>query len=451
MFSQFFKSESPASEWKDYCITDTQSIFLDHLGNVWVHGSNSKHSLGLNNSNPGDLLSMAERSSRHFNFQQNPHLKNITKILASRDGFSFFEDKAGHVWAMGNSYSGQAGIGKMVTVPAEDSDYEDQVCFAMTMPTKVPDLKANDIQKMSCSNQTSFILMKDGTVLACGANHDGQLGLGHTKGCATFTPIPELKEVKDIIAMNRQTYFILKDGRRLACGNNKYGQLGLKEKSSEDFCSLPKDMFGKVRKVAYEAGNSATLFLTEENEVFMSGAGCFYKPLLPDNKEERINTQKTILKNVDDVQLGLSAIYILSQGKVFAINESAFFKGSLHENLAGEFFSLSSVPQFENIKKLCVKCNSHIVGLKDNGEVVSTIIKDNDKKLELNYSGKVKDIAVGFLYTILTLPDDSIIGFSLRGNVPGAPGQDLSLSPEKLIKKAKEQEKEMVSRPGLGR
>jgi alpha-tubulin suppressor-like RCC1 family protein len=461
--SKFFKSESPhesaesadaksisfKTKWKDYRITDTASIFLDYSGNVWVHGCNSNHSLGLSNQNPEKLLFQAEKHSKHYEFQQNPHLKNIKKILAG-DGerFCFFEDKKDHVWVMGNSFSGQAGIGKMVTAK-EGPDYTIQAYLvAMTMPTEIPDLKASDIQKMICSKQTSFILTKKGIVLACGANDEGQLGLGHTENCAKFTLVPELKDVKDIIAKNRETYFILKDGRRLACGNNQYGELGLKEKPLANFCALPKEMFGKVQKIV--SHRTATFFLTEENEVFMSSGNMHaspYQSFVPDNKEECINAQKTILSNVNDIQCGHGAVYILSQKKVFAIGSGRSPKeGPEYENLEGDFSILSPVPKFENISKLCVASVSHIVGLTYDGRVLSTNIQDAGKKLKLDYSGKVKDIAVGSYYTILTLQDDSIIGFSLKKNIPDW------MRAEKLnLKEIEQQQKEIVyHRPRQG-
>ena len=72
-----------------------------------------------------------------------------------------------------------------------------------------------------------MFLLIDGTVMGCGHNGNGQLGLGDTNDRNIPTVIPNLNNVKQISCGGHHTIFLLNDGTVKACGYNSSGQLGL--------------------------------------------------------------------------------------------------------------------------------------------------------------------------------------------------------------------------------
>jgi alpha-tubulin suppressor-like RCC1 family protein len=66
------------------------------------------------------------------------------------------------------------------------------------VPTEVPGV--NEVVAVAAGADHSFVLSRDGTVMACGWNTLGQLGLGDTDDRDTFTVVAGLRGVVDIDA-----------------------------------------------------------------------------------------------------------------------------------------------------------------------------------------------------------------------------------------------------------
>jgi alpha-tubulin suppressor-like RCC1 family protein len=69
------------------------------------------------------------------------------------------------------------------------------------VPTVVPGV--NEVVAVAAGSYHSFALSRDGTAMACGMNHTGQLGLGDTVHRDTFTVVAGLRGVVDIDAGER--------------------------------------------------------------------------------------------------------------------------------------------------------------------------------------------------------------------------------------------------------
>ena len=80
---------------------------------------------------------------------------------------------------------------------------------------------------LSAEVSFSLALTKNGTMLGCGINSYGQLGLGDNKNRSTFTIVPNLDPITQSCTRNGHSLGLTKKGTLLACGNNFNGQLGL--------------------------------------------------------------------------------------------------------------------------------------------------------------------------------------------------------------------------------
>ena len=85
-----------------------------------------------------------------------------------------------------------------------------------TIEKTVKDVQVND--------DTSWILLTDGTLWGCGSNSSGQQGSGDTTNVTSFTQ--RLTDVKEISCTETNSWALKTDGTLWGCGSNYYGQQG---------------------------------------------------------------------------------------------------------------------------------------------------------------------------------------------------------------------------------
>jgi alpha-tubulin suppressor-like RCC1 family protein len=111
-------------------------------------------------------------------------LTNVTDIAAGMS-HSVAVGEGGAVYTWGYNDEGQLGLG-------------DRGGHLRNVPTEVPGV--NGMVAVAAGTTHSFTLSRDGTVMACGKNEYGQLGLGDTDNRDTFTVVAGLRGVVDIDA-----------------------------------------------------------------------------------------------------------------------------------------------------------------------------------------------------------------------------------------------------------
>ena len=148
-------------------------------------------------------------------------LKDVVSIGAGYyNGLAVCKD--GSLWGWGYNVFGQLGDGTTV-------DRHKPV------RTKNPDGKSfiTDAAKATGGSLHTLIIKKDGTMLACGCNHFGQLGDGKPKG-RQILPVQVkgshgkgvLKDIVDIGAGSVHSVALAKDGTVYCWGDNYRGQIG---------------------------------------------------------------------------------------------------------------------------------------------------------------------------------------------------------------------------------
>jgi alpha-tubulin suppressor-like RCC1 family protein len=117
-------------------------------------------------------------------------LTNVTDIAAG-SFHSLAVGGGGVVYTWGLNDHGQLGLGDHGSGTNRN------------VPTEVPGV--NEVVAVAAGPRHSFVLSRDGTVMAGGWNDEGQLGLGDTDDRYTFTVVAGLRGVVDIDAGGNHT------------------------------------------------------------------------------------------------------------------------------------------------------------------------------------------------------------------------------------------------------
>jgi alpha-tubulin suppressor-like RCC1 family protein len=111
------------------------------------------------------------------------------------------------VWATGNNFSGQLGIGP---VPK-------------THKFKKIEFLLGTIKQIACGGSFSGILTQDHKLFLCGENSHGQLGSGDKTDKVWFDHVPLHEEIDDVTLGENHTIVITKSGNLYGCGYSSYG------------------------------------------------------------------------------------------------------------------------------------------------------------------------------------------------------------------------------------
>ncbi len=158
-----------------------------------------------------------------------PYLEEVTAVSAGRlPSLALLNNGTVAAWG-GNLY------GDLAT-DTERNPYPLPVCTTLESPCK-PENYLQGVVEISAGADFSLARLSDGTVMAWGENTQGELGQGTTSGpetcgkekeaCSrTPRPVSGLGEVAAIDAGSFQAFALLKNGTVMAWGANEYGQLG---------------------------------------------------------------------------------------------------------------------------------------------------------------------------------------------------------------------------------
>ena len=187
---------------KDIVTNNNHTFIIKNDGSLWACGSNSYNQLGLDSGSTNKTFT-----------QVTTNINNDVKQISTSLRHTFIVKNDGSLWACGTNSYGQLGLG----------DKTNKTTF-----TQVTTNINNDIKQVACGNNVTFIVKRDGSLLVCGINTNGQLGLGLTNSTddkTTFTIVDS--DVSSIYYGNNYSIIIKNDDIIWACGYNSSGQLGL--------------------------------------------------------------------------------------------------------------------------------------------------------------------------------------------------------------------------------
>ena len=186
-----------------YCGGD-HTLILKNDGTLWGCGRNDFGQLGL-----GD-------TTNRYNFTEITANANDIKSVYCGGYHTLILKNDGTLWSTGYNSHGQLGLG----------DGTNRTTF-----TKIT-TNTDDIKQVYCGGYHTLILKNNGTLWGCGANDNGQLGLGDTTNRTTFTQVTtNADDIKQVYCGWYYTLILKNDGTLWSAGNNDYGQLGLGDTS----------------------------------------------------------------------------------------------------------------------------------------------------------------------------------------------------------------------------
>ncbi len=188
----------------------------------------------------------------------------------------------GVVLSWGNGQQGQLG-----RVGARQSE---RTKFATLLdPHAVPIRRTRGrrvahVVEVNAGTYDSFVVLDNGTVLSCGVNNYGQLGLRANAGDMPYyelTPITELQGATHIKGGQHHTLAVDKDGVLVSFGRPTYGRLGRADAPVNEDVAMPVpgrvNGLDGVRVVAMAAGLAVSGCVGEDGSVWAWGFGTNYQ------------------------------------------------------------------------------------------------------------------------------------------------------------------------------
>lgn len=223
------------------------TLFLTDKNNVYSCGSNRFGQLGL-----GDNIDQV--------VPKRLSIPNNKKIIAIAMGafHSLLLTNNNEVYSCGFNENGQLGLGHT--------------------------LQQNSLQQVHIPNHEKIVAIDAGlmhtllltdnnNVYVCGNNTFGELGLGDTDQVITPTSLnfPHGEKIIAISAGPSYSLFLTNKHSVLACGENQFGQLGLGHTSN---VNTPQSIaaFDGKKIIAMSAGDFHALYLTDENKIYTCGS-----------------------------------------------------------------------------------------------------------------------------------------------------------------------------------
>ena len=215
------------------------TITLSDDGTVYSFGRNSFGALGLGHNNDVSLPTPI------------PNLPKI-KMISCGGFFTVCVDDEGFIWSFGDNNCGQLGTGNTTN---------------FNVPQKLVNIPP--VLSVSCGYAHTLIITNDDSLWSCGRNVYGQLCHGDKEG-RSKPQKTSFSNISKISAGSGHSLFQNNKGEIFSCGNNQYGQCGLgRFKSPQITPSLILNAPENI--VQFDCGNSHSLFLDSEGNVYSAG------------------------------------------------------------------------------------------------------------------------------------------------------------------------------------
>ena len=244
-----------------------------------------------------------------------PGLANVTAISAA-GGHAMALLGDGTVMVWGANIFGELGNGT--------TGKGNETCNCNSL-VPIPVKGISTAVAVDAGGPSDFVLLRNGTLLAWGANHQGQLGDGTTVEKTVPTPVKGVSNVVAVaaagVALNTgHALALLSDGTVMAWGSNAYGQLG--KPSAPENATEPVPIPGLGNVVQLAAGAYQSVARTGDGTVkawgsdFGGAAGrekCGTAVVVPCSRVPL----PVAVKHASDISAGYGFSDAISEGRAF--------------------------------------------------------------------------------------------------------------------------------------
>ncbi|KAL9651686.1 hypothetical protein ABK040_009301 [Willaertia magna] len=332
-------------------------------------------------------------------------------------------------------------------------DYEDRyklISLNELIYSQIP--PKDKINKIFSGNEHTFILTKQHSILVCGENEYGQLGLGDFKDRTHFEHFNFFKQeqftnnkefIIEIFCGNGHTLFLTNKGMVYGCGWNFFGQLGIR--FGKNSTSVPiKLNIENIKKIT--GGNEYSIFITKDYKIYGSGYNKGGNLGTGNNLNQYTLHNIPFFNNLEnehviDVACGAEQTFFLTNlGNVFACGQNYHLQLGI---LKKSSFSVPTKLNIENVKN--VYCGSfhtlfllkgnELYGCGANSYKYSQLLYiggDIQNAITLVTPGIVKEI--NFHYTKLSMTNERNEIFLLKQDKPTPRFDQITLNNIKLKK-----------------
>ncbi len=223
------------------------TVFLTNDGKVYSCGYNDY----------GGQLGLGDTTSRSVPTLISTNIGTLTiSAVACGGGHTVFLTNDGKVFSCGLNNYGQLGLGNTTS---------------QNTPQQILALNSLTISAIACGGRHTIFLTNDGKVYCCGANFNGELGLGNTTNHSTPQQISALNSfaISAIACGYSHTLFLTNDGKVYTCGSNTSGQLGQSQATTTP--TIISTNIGSLTISAISGGDAHSLFLTNDGKVYSCG------------------------------------------------------------------------------------------------------------------------------------------------------------------------------------
>ena len=140
-------------------------------------------------------------------------------------------------------------------------------------PSLIPNVPSNIVQFV-CGDSQSLFLDCEGNVFSFGNNEYGQLGLGHNTNQNVLNKIPNIPPIKIISVGNASCYLIDFEGNLWSFGYNGDEQLGHGDKTD---INIPKiiNTLEDIQQISYGCCGFHFMAKNSQNQIFATGFNCY--------------------------------------------------------------------------------------------------------------------------------------------------------------------------------
>lgn len=238
------------------CAGDEHSLALSEWGQIYSWGADNKGQLGQNQ----DGLTSSTTILTYPKIIKTLNMYHVVQIAAGYH-HNLALTNSGDLFAWGANNYGQLGLGTQTVKE--------------TVPKLVTSLSGVPIAFIACGAYHSFVISKSGAVFGWGKNCQGQLGLNDDKMRIFPTQLKTLRslEVRYISCGEEFSAFLTRDGGVFTCGQGKFGQLGHGSDANENLPRKVVELMGSTITQLACGKRHTLVYVPTRGRVYSFGIG----------------------------------------------------------------------------------------------------------------------------------------------------------------------------------